>query len=71
MEIMYTSTAAPRDHALRVRAVAPVALSAGRSGLGFTTAGIPFAADCIQHAVNVASTSVDPEQDRPPREVDR
>jgi hypothetical protein len=71
METTYTSTAALRDHAVRVRAAAPVALSAGRSGLSFGTVRILPAAVCMQHAVNVPFTSVDPKQDRPPRGVDR
>ncbi len=70
METTYTSTAALRDHALRVRAAAPLALSAARSGLDFGAARIRSAAVCMQQ-VTVAFTSVNPEQDRPPREVDR
>jgi hypothetical protein len=58
MKTSYISTAACRDHALRVREAAPRALS------GASLIAMPPTA-------NVAFTTVVPQQDRPPRGVPR
>jgi hypothetical protein len=71
MESMYLSTAARRDHALRVRAVTPVALSGAQRGVELCTAGTRVVGTPMQHVVNVAFTSIDPKQGRPPRGVPR
>jgi hypothetical protein len=69
MNSTYLSTAACRDHALRVREAAPRALSGARFAL--PTAGIQVAVATMPPAVNVPFTTVDPQQDRPPRGVPR
>jgi hypothetical protein len=71
MESTHISTAALRDDAFRARAVAPFALSGAPLGVAVRTAGVRAAVPQMNYAVNVPSTTVDPEQDRPPRGVPR
>jgi hypothetical protein len=69
MTSTYLSTAACRDHALRVREAAPRALSG--ASLAIFAAGTQAAVAPMPPTVNVPFKNVVSQHDRPPRGVPR